>query len=78
MKITKKQINAALALADGTETDKQIALCEAASDSVVIPAYDGCINILAVAYRELLAENQELNKKLDKWESLDYVGESPY
>jgi hypothetical protein len=36
------------------------------------------IVILATAYRELLEKNQELTKKLDKWESFDYVGGSPY
>jgi hypothetical protein len=76
MKITKKHIDAALALASGTETDEQLALCEATSDSVVIPAYDGCINILAAAYRKLLEKNQEqkkyileLKEKLDGWTS---------
>ncbi len=78
MKPTQEQIDAALALASGTETDKQLALCEAASNDDVIPAYDGCINILAAAYRELLEKNREQKKyilelveELDGWTSPD-------
>jgi hypothetical protein len=69
MKLTQEQIDAALAFADGTETVEQLVLCEDASDEVVIPAYDGCINILAAAYRELLEKNADLKKELEaEWE----------
>ena len=56
-------------------TQEQIEAALAYADDMLL---DCEIAILAAAYRELLAENQELKKKLDKWESFDYVGESPY
>jgi hypothetical protein len=65
MKPTQEQIDAALALASGTETDEQLLLCEDASDEVVNLAYDGCINILAAAYRELKEENNRLKPWAD-------------
>jgi hypothetical protein len=65
MKLTQEQIDAALAFADGTETYEQLVLCEDASDEVIIRAYDGCINILAAAYRELREENNRLKPWAD-------------
>lgn len=65
MKPTQKQIDAALALASGTENYEQFVLCEDASDDVFMHAYDGCINILAAAYRELREENNRLKPWAD-------------
>jgi hypothetical protein len=62
MKPTKEQIEAALAYADEKETDNQLRALAKFHHSTLASA--NATAILAAAYRELLAEKEELKEDL--------------